>query len=170
MNRIKNIKLLFCLSLINLIRFPALFRVKSLLLKSIGIKVGKNVKVAGKVYLTSSNIIIGDNVWLGDDIRIYCTDSGSVELGSNIDIGPNVTICTGTHEIGNANRRAGKGYTEGIIIEDGCWIGIGSLILNGSHIGKGSIISARSTIKGNIDVNTLVKREKPTKVKIREVN
>ena len=78
-----------------------------------------------------------------------------IKIGENCDISSNVSLICGTHEIGNMNRRAGKGISKDIIICDGVWIGYGSTIMGGVTIGEGSIIAAGSLVNKNVPKNTI---------------
>jgi acetyltransferase-like isoleucine patch superfamily enzyme len=51
-----------------------------------------------------------------------------------------------------------------IIIEDGCWIGAGAIILRGTHIGRNSVIEAGSVIRGKIPPNSLVSTVRETRI------
>ncbi|MGE2624810.1 transferase, partial [Escherichia coli] len=71
--------------------------------------------------MLSNNCVIGNNVWLGDNIKIYNSDPSRVEIGDNVDIAPNCTLCTGTHDIGTIEQRAGEGRLGNIVINSGTW-------------------------------------------------
>lgn len=43
-----------------------------------------------------------------------------------------------------------------VIIEDDCWIGFGSEILSGVHIGKHSIIAAHAVVTKNVPAYSIV--------------
>ena len=75
----------------------------------------------------------------------------SITIGSNCDIGPRVCIITGDHEFAPTGpRAAGPGYSKPIVIEDGVWIGAGSMILRGVRIEKRAVICAGSVVTRNI--------------------
>ena len=68
--------------------------------------------------------------------------NGRVTIGDRCDIAPEVAIQTGGHEIGPAERRAGKGKVFDVTVGDGCWIGARSTILGGVQIGSGCVVAA----------------------------
>lgn len=39
-------------------------------------------------------------------------------------------------------------YADSVVIEDGAWIGINVTILQGTHIGKNSVVGAGAIVKG----------------------
>lgn len=130
-----------------------LFSFKRYLLKSIGVKVGNNVRIMG-IRVQGVCLTIGDNTFIGDQ-TVITGGRSKVTIGANCDISSRVNIVTGTHGIGNIERAAGKGYSEDIVIEDGVWIGFGSTILHGVTIGKGSIIGAGSVVTKSIPSGVL---------------
>nr|WP_254900684.1 DapH/DapD/GlmU-related protein [Rhodococcus sp. 1168] len=58
----------------------------------------------------------------------------------------NVLFITGTHEIGPRSRRAGKSVAAPIVVEDGCWIGAGAILMPGVVVGSGCVIGAGSLV------------------------
>jgi acetyltransferase-like isoleucine patch superfamily enzyme len=67
-----------------------------------------------------------------------------------------VTFQTGTHFIGDHDRRAGKGYNSDIKVGNGCWIGVRSTILPGISIGDGSVVAACACVARDVEKDTLV--------------
>lgn len=82
------------------------FEIKRRLLNSIGFEIGSGTKVVGPIECTGK-LKVGNNCWIGKNLKV--NGNGSVVIGSNCDIAPEVTFQTGGHEIGDATRRAGKG-------------------------------------------------------------
>ena len=80
---------------------------------------------------------------MGDDITI----------GEKCNIAMNVHFINGAHEIGNENRRAGKGVTGKIIIGSGTWIGADTIIMPGVTIVKGVIVGAGSLVNRDLEDN-----------------
>lgn len=155
MRKIKKIYFILSLSFINtFLSGPRLFRIKKILFQSIGIKVGESSKIVGPINIgTETKLIIGDNCWIGRNFSI--DGNGKVVIGNCCDLAPEVIIATGSHIIGNETRRAGKGTSYTTIIEDGCWIGIRSTIIEGSNIKKGSIIGAVSLVNKDVESNII---------------
>ena len=58
-------------------------------------------------------------------------------------------------------------YTDPVTIEDNCWIGAGTTICPGVHIGENSVIGAGSVVVHDIPANSVAARN-PCKV-IREI-
>lgn len=116
------------------------------------ISVGKNTKVVGPIKCFGS-LSIGDNCWGGREFSIE--GNGSAKINDNVDIGPKVSFYTGTHEIGERSRRAGRGYNGKISVGEGCWICGSVKILPDVQIGNGSVIANGSVVCKNIPEDVL---------------
>ncbi|MBR3949190.1 MAG: hypothetical protein IKJ84_00790 [Oscillospiraceae bacterium] len=125
---------------------------KRKLLNQVGFSLGEGTRVVGPVYCTGG-LTTGTDCWLGPKLSIY--GNGTVVLEDNCDIGPEVSFLTGSHEIGDAQRRAGTGKNETIRVGAGCWIGGGSMVLGGYRIGKGSVVGAFSCVTEDLPENSL---------------
>lgn len=131
------------------------FRVKNILLRISGISVGKNSKVVGPIKMgTVANLKIGSNCWIGSGLSIY--GNGNVVIGDRCDLAPDISFVTGSHEIGDCNRRAGEGISFDIEVSDGCWIGARATIVGNIIINSSSIVGACSLVNKNIKQNTIV--------------
>lgn len=78
-----------------------------------------------------------------------------VTIGNHVLIGANVVITdTDFHPLAPENRRyetnPDKIDTEPVVIEDNVFIGAGSIVLKGTHIGRDSVIGAGSVVTGSI--------------------
>jgi len=80
-----------------------------------------------------------------------------VFIGNRVLIGPNVIICTGTHDVDPVIRQeAGGSFAYPIRIEDDCWIGAGVTICPGVRIGKGTTVAAGAVVTKDVDGGCLV--------------
>lgn len=70
-------------------------------------------------------------------------------------IGPNVTLCAGTHPLSPELRLKKAQFNLPIVIEKNVWIGAGAIILPGVTIGENSVIGAGSIVTKNIPKNML---------------
>jgi len=132
------------------------FKLKQILLYYAGIKVLDGASINSHTWFYGrGEINIGDNTWVGPRCRFYSDASATISIGKNCDIAPEVAFVVGSHEVGDENRRAGKGYCKSITVEDGCWIGARVTILGGVTIGKGSVIGAGALVTEDIPANSL---------------
>lgn len=130
------------------------------MLKELFGRVGTNVTVGDEfVCGFGDNIFIGDNV----SVNLRCTfiDSNTITIGNGVLIAPGVQINTATHPVELAER-LNPDWAPGssayfwrtralpVVIEDGCWIGAGSILLGGVTIGRGSVIGAGSVVTRDV--------------------
>jgi acetyltransferase-like isoleucine patch superfamily enzyme len=98
----------------------------------------------------NSLIVIGDRTSIGSHCCISGT--GSIHIGNNCLIAPNVGIFSSHHTFMDSSRTiTNHGNTlESIIIEDDCWIGSGAKILAGVTLGQGCVIEAGAVVTQNV--------------------
>ena len=132
------------------------FSFKRWILSFVKIHVRKGGNINGHTWFYGrGNIVVGENTWIGPRCRFYSDITADISIGKNCDIAPEVAFVTGSHEISDKSRRAGRGFCESIIVEDGCWIGARVTIMGGVTIGAGSIIGAGSFVNRNISSNRI---------------
>lgn len=132
---------------------PFSCKMKRILLRGIGCPVGDGTTVVGPIECTGI-ISIGKNCWIGKNCKI--NGNGTVFIGDNCDLGPEVTFQTGGHEIGASKRRAGSGKIFNQTVGNGVWIGGRSTICNDTKIGNGSVIAGCSCVIKDVPENSLV--------------
>jgi acetyltransferase-like isoleucine patch superfamily enzyme len=74
-------------------------------------------------------------------------------------------IDTNGHVLLSLDRTIGRDTPEEIIIEDNVWIGLNCTILKGTKIGKNSVVSTGSVVKGIFPANSLIHGNLATMVK-----
>lgn len=141
--------------------------IRRFMLVACGCKVAKGVSINYDIKIAGNAIEIKEDTWLSIGTRLISSFNWDekIVIGQKCDIGPFVVIQTGTHEIGDSDRRAGKGKCLPIGIGDGTWIGARATILGGVNIGKGCVIGAGSVVlPGDYPDNSLLAGV-PAKVK-----
>ncbi len=94
------------------------------------------------------------------NIKVY-DKKAKIKIGNYCSIADNVVFLVGgEHDYKRIStfpfqsliykQKTKKNEKNDIVVDDDVWIGYESLILSGSHIGKGSVIGARSVVKGEI--------------------
>lgn len=137
-----------------------------------GLHFGNNVTIGRYTAIRPSSYYgvgqIGYGLTMGDSSSIgpfgFVGCSGKIEIGSNVMIGPRVSLFAENHNFSNVNTSIKKQgvNNKGITIEDDCWIGSGVIILDGVTVGHGSVIGAGVIITKDILPNSIVidKRDK----------
>lgn len=113
-----------------------------------------NKAFGSKCYFSGNKLTIGKGSW----VNFRCSFENhiaSVNIGENCAIAMGVLFCTSSHELGYRNKRAGKETHLPIKVEDGCWIGANSTILQGVTIKKGCIITAGAVVTKDCEPNGL---------------
>lgn len=112
------------------------------LLKIFGAKIGKNViiKPGVKVY-NPSNLIIKNEVWIGENVNFYNLDQ--IYIDDNSIISQDVYLCTGSH---NHKSNFFETIHKPIKINKNCWLCLRATILMGVEIPANSIIPACSYV------------------------
>ena len=110
-------------------------------------------------FIAPGAIVIGD-VTLGAESSVWYTavlrgDMAPIRIGarSNIQDGTIVHVdedvpCTVGERVGVGHRAILHGCT----IEDECLIGMGSILLNGVHVGTGSVIAAGAVLREGMQI------------------
>jgi len=132
--------------------------------------------------IAGANIVIEEQCWLGRDVELQtnydskivikknvsiqdrCKILGSVHIGSDSLLAPDVFISSGNHyydhipelpikqqdklaagtiELFNEKNRP-------VEIEEDCWLGKNSIIMRGVNVGRGAIIGANSLVNKNV--------------------
>ena len=123
--------------------------------------IGKNFHAGRGVFLwAKNNIIIGDNFYIGKYSIIEC----DARIGNNVIFANHVSLI-GRYDhhfqqLGVPIRLAKqirdkdynwKGLNQTTVIEDDVWVGLGSIVLSGVTIKKGSIIAAGSVVTKDVE-------------------
>ncbi len=103
------------------------------------------------LYAARGEIILGDNVFLGDFSSLNANDA-SIRIGSNVAIGPMTVIQGANHRFDRLDIPiTEQGHVESsVIIEDDVWISAHVTILPGSHIHSGAVVGAGAVVRGEV--------------------
>ena len=100
-----------------------------------------------------SRIRVGHKVFINQCCTIY--DTGGVDIGDLVMIGPNVNIITVGHALEPSQRRK---YIEAkpIVIQRNVWIAAGATILGGVTVGENSVVGAGAVVTKDVPPSTFV--------------
>jgi acetyltransferase-like isoleucine patch superfamily enzyme len=119
----------------------------------------ENIEIGNDVYIGHDTILkayfnqklrIGDGTWIGPQCFIYA--AGGIHIGRNVGIGPGVKIMSSGHVKNSLPDPILHRPIEHklVLLDDGCDIGAGSIILMGAIIGQEAQIGAGAVVVDNI--------------------
>lgn len=100
-------------------------------------------------------ITVGARSHLQRRCTLYAVWGDPIEIGSDVYVGAETMLWTGTHHVGPAAKRCGPGLTRPIRIGDGCWLGARVTVLGGVEIGAGCVIAAGALVNKSVPPNEL---------------
>lgn len=106
-------------------------------------------------YSPKNRIRIGDNFYMGRN----CHLAANANIGNDVLLASYVAMVGGDHKIDEIDckiRESGRDQMRTIIIEDDVWIGHGSIIMHGVHIGAGAVIAAGSVVTKDVPQRAIV--------------
>lgn len=109
------------------------------------------------IYGDPRKVKVGRNVGLNN--AILNVSSGQIIVGDNVIIGHSTILVTGIHDyrkIGIERKKEWPRSGRDIVIEDGVFIGSGSIILGKVKIGRNAVIGAGSVVTKDVEPDTLV--------------
>ena len=129
---------------------------------------GSNLYVGSETRFFSPHLVeIGNNVQIGSSIIIDASDSEGIKILDNVAIAHGSYLRSANHNFDNIDQTIqSQGHSaksiefennfHSIVIESDVWIGANAVILSGSHVGKGSVISAGAIISSKIPPYSIV--------------
>lgn len=118
---------------------------------------GSTLICTGVVKNKGMGINIGSNSAVG--ANSYIGGQGGVKIGRNVIMGPGVQIFSENHNYNLVDipiRLQGENR-KGVVINDNCWIGACSIILDGVELKEGTVVAAGSVVtKSILDTNMIV--------------
>lgn len=134
-------------------------RVRTLLLRALGVRISATSCFAGAVKITGTGSVpqllsIGPGCYISGPMHIDLL--AAVRIGARVYVGYEVMLITADHEIGPSAQRCGTCVHGAIEIGDGAWIGSRAVILPGVRVGHGAVVAAGAVVTKDVAANTLV--------------
>ncbi len=118
------------------------WNIRRFILKRRGLKIGEGSFIMKSVYFQDVfQLEVGNFSHINRGCLIDAR--GGINIGDNVSVSHNVSLMTGGHDY-QSTIFAGK--FKPIVIEDYAWIGIGAIVLQGVHIGKGAVVCAGAVV------------------------
>ncbi len=132
---------------------------RALLLRLAGFSIGHGTVLWGMPTIVGSEdiyqkLVIGDHCKLG--AKVYLDLADNIIFRDRVNLGPEVMLITGTHEIGSAQNRLGKLVPKPVCIGSGAWLGARCTVLPGVTVGDGAVVGAGALVNRDVPPHTLV--------------
>ena len=131
--------------------------------KSMFSQCGKHVVIGRKGQFTYENIVVGNNVFIGQYANFMSTNA-KIVIGDHVMFGPHVFVITGDHridikgkymdEVTEAEKRPSD--DQDVIFEGDNWIGANACILKGVTVGMGAVVAAGSVVTKDVPAYSIV--------------
>jgi putative colanic acid biosynthesis acetyltransferase WcaF len=120
---------------------------KRFFLRAFGAKLGKGVIIKPHVTIKYPwNLVIGDHVWIGEDVWI--DNLAKVTIGNNACISQGALLLCGNH---NYRRSAFDLTVSPITLEDGAWAGAKSIVGPGVVMGSHCVLAIGSVATHSLE-------------------
>ena len=122
------------------------------------LKIGRGTQVGSftKIKASDGPLEIGHSCSIGSGCFIS-SDTGGVRIGDYALISPNVSIIGSNYRYDDLSvpfSQQGQS-SKGIDVGANVWIGVGAVVLDGSKIGEGTIITPNSVVSGRLPANVI---------------
>lgn len=126
----------------------------------------ENVELGDEVYIGhyailkgyfKNKLVVGSRSWIGQAAFLHA--AGGLTIGERVGIGPGVKIITSVHEMPNSPDipvMDGPLSFAPVVLEDGCDLGVGSIILPGIRVGRGAQVGAGSVVTRDVPACAIV--------------
>ena len=116
--------------------------------------VGEGTELRPPVYVDyGSNIAIGARCFA--NYGLVALDVARIEIGDDVQIGPNVQLLTPTHPLAPTPRREKWESAQPITIGDNVWLGGGVIVCPGVTIGVDTVVGAGSVVTRDLPAGVL---------------
>lgn len=130
----------------------------------VGVTIGNNVTILDNTIIECTGVIrsLGEGLIIGDNVGIsqncFIQVRGLVQIGSNVMLGPGISIFSENHGTSDLNTPMinQAEIRIGVKIENNVWVGANSTILDGVIVGEGAIVAAGSLVNKNVPAFAVV--------------
>ena len=127
--------------------------------------IGRGVLIGEQIWLNAKDdrgdglptLRIGDGTYVGRFVQINAWRS--VTIGTDVLIADRVFISDADHKYEDPKvpiRRQGDAFCGAVVLQDGCWIGIGAVILPGIKIGRNAVVAANAVVTQDVPDRAVV--------------
>jgi acetyltransferase-like isoleucine patch superfamily enzyme len=129
-----------------------------------GVNLGDNVTIARFATIQCTGVIrnLGVGLTIGNHSAVgaysFLGAQGGIQIGSHVIMGPRVNIHAENHNYGDWQRPIHlQGESRrGVAVADDCWIGAGTIIVDGVRIEQGCVVAAGSVVTQDVPAYSVV--------------
>lgn len=129
-----------------------------------GVQIGENVVIGrntriectGGLQSVGKGVKIGDRTTFGNDCMFGA--AGGIEIGDDVVAGQYIRFHSENHKFNDMTTLIRKqGVThKGIKIGNNCWIGAGTVFLDGAELGEGCVVGANAVVTKKFPSNAVI--------------
>lgn len=135
------------------------------LLRLFGARVGKGVVIHPGVNIKFPwKLAIGDHSWIGQ--RAWLDNLDQLTVGDNVVISQGAMIIQGSHDYKKVDYPT---YTRPVVLEEGSWVGAGSIVTLGVTLHSHAVLSAGSVATKDLDAYTVYRGNPAVPVRERSI-
>ncbi|MGR3809503.1 WcaF family extracellular polysaccharide biosynthesis acetyltransferase [Jiulongibacter sp. NS-SX5] len=121
---------------------PIPMTIKRTVLSSFGAKLGKGVIIKPKVNIKYPWFLeIGDYSWVGE--KVWIDNLTTVKIGANCCLSQGAMLLSGNHDF---NKSTFDLITKEIVLEDGVWVAVRSIVTGGVTMQNHSMLAGNSVL------------------------
>ena len=127
-------------------------RVRVAILRAFGATIGEDVLIRHRVRIHWPwKLTVGDATWIGEGAWLLNLEP--ITIGSNVCISQEAFLCTGSHD-----RRSPTFEFDNapIHVDNAAWVAARAIVLRGTHIGAGALVSAGVTVHDHVEPGRVV--------------
>ncbi|MER6125941.1 hypothetical protein ABT173_25600 [Streptomyces sp. NPDC001795] len=117
---------------------------------------------AGATMEERSLVTVGESCQIAPDVTFNATEP--ITIGAGVGISAEVAIFTHGYHAGHPVREGHPARFEGVVVEDGVWLGLRCTVLPGVRVGAGTVVAATATVTTSLPAGVLAAGV-PAKVK-----
>lgn len=119
-------------------------RARGAIFRVFGVRISSHARMFPGTRVVGRGLSIGPGSFVNSGC--YLDASARLEIGCDVHLGPRVTVLTVSHHLAGPDRRAGSVRTAAVRIEDGAWVGAGSMVLPGVTVHAGAVVAAGAVV------------------------
>lgn len=128
------------------------WRLRRFYLRRMGVHIGGRSFIMKQCYFMKTNRLkVGSCTHINRGCMLDAR--GGITIGDNVSVSHGVRLITGSHDHRSPTFRA---LYLPIVIDDYAWLGAGSTVLCGVHIGRGAVVAAGAVVTHDVPPYTIV--------------